>query len=143
MKQSEKSHKTKKTIMITLGIFAAGIAVAYLSTWGLTKYLDNQYASLHDGCQPTQIVHEITIKNNKAEPEHVSANRCEVLKVTNLDTAGRLMAFGVHDKHMSYDGISEKALSKGQSFTVTLIQTGNFLVHDHDDEEVGSTFEVK
>ena len=133
----------RKTIITTLGILIAGVGIAYVSIWGLTKYLDNQYASLHAGCRPNQAVHEIVIKNNIAAPDHVSANRCEVLKITNLDTAGRLMAFGVHDHHTAYDGISEKALSKGQSFTVTLIQKGNFLVHDHDDEEVGSTFEVK
>ena len=126
-----------------MGILIAGVAIAYISIWGLTKYLDNQYASLHDGCRPNQPVHEIVIKNNTAVPDHVSANRCEVLKITNLDTTERLMAFGVHDHHMAYDGISEKSLTEGQSFTVTLIKTGDFLVHDHDDEEVGSTFEVK
>ena len=133
----------KKTLITTLGIIIAGIVIAYVTTLGLTKYLDNQYASLHDGCQPNQKVHEVIIQNNKATPSHVTANRCEILKISNLDSTDRLMAFGVHDHHMSYDGISEKALSNGQSFTVTLVQNGDFLVHDHDDEEVGSTFQVK
>jgi len=135
-------HRTKVIISTSL-ILIAAIVVAYAGTWALTKYFDNQYVSLNDGCQPNQKNYEIVIKDEIASPANVIAARCETLTITNLDSADRLMAFGVHDKHLAYNGVTEKMISKGQSFTVVLVQTGDFLVHDHDDEDVGATFTVK
>jgi hypothetical protein len=53
------------------------------------------------------------------------------------------MAFGLHENHTAYDGVLEKFLQKDQSFTVNLIQTGTFRVHDHENDAVQATFVVK
>ena len=135
-------HRTK-VIISTVAIIFAGVGVAYASTWALTNYFDNQYVSLNDGCRPNQKNHEIVIKDEIANPSTVTATRCETLTIKNLDNVDRLMAFGVHDRHLAYNGVTEKMIAKGQSFTVVLVQTGNFLVHDHDDEDVGATFSVE
>lgn len=132
-----------KIILITVlvGIIVAALAVG--SYFAITSYLNHQYASLHDGCYPNQTNHTIVVKDDKAVPSMSEANRCDTLTVTNLDDESREMAFGQHEMHTAYDGVTEKVLEKGQSFTVTLVQTGKFKVHDHEHDEVQATFEVK
>jgi hypothetical protein len=87
--------------------------------------------------------HVIKVHDNTLDPMHTDAKRCDSLTVVNADKQIRIMAFGVHEKHITYDGISEKNLDSGQQFTVTLNKTGTFKVHDHLQEEVGGTFTVK
>jgi len=41
-----------------------------------------------------------------------------------------------------YDGVAERVLGKGQSFTITLNQAGNFHWHDHLHDEVEGYFTV-
>ena len=136
-------NKRLKIIAIILIALVLGAAATYGSIIVVSSYLDQQYTSLHDGCPPRQSNHVITIQNNIASPEHVAALRCETLTVKNLDTPTRLMAFGVHEKHISYDGISEQELGQSESFTVTLVQTGDFIIHDHHNDDVKSTFTVQ
>jgi len=135
----------RRTKIISISILAVilAVAAAFGAVWAITSYLDHQYASLHDGCYPNQQSHSIVVKDDKAVPADFVANRCDTLTVTNLDDESREMAFGVHDKHTPYDGVSEKVLNKGESFTVTLVQTGHFKVHDHEHDEVEALFEVK
>jgi hypothetical protein len=52
------------------------------------------------------------------------------------------MAFGKHDKHISYDGVSEQLVAQGQSLTVRLVSTGTYLFHDHEADETSGTFTV-
>jgi hypothetical protein len=136
------SQKKKKTlIIVVVGIVVLGLAGGGL--WAVSAYLDQQYASLHDGCYPNRPNHTIVVQDDKAIPSTEVANRCDTLTVTNLDDESREMAFGVHEKHTAYDGITEQVLEKGQSFTVTLVQTGTFKVHDHEHDEVQAVFQVK
>lgn len=87
--------------------------------------------------------HIVTIKNGHANPVNTRAARCDTLVITNSDNQQRLMAFGRHDNHISYDGVSEKLLDQGQSLTVTLIKPGTYLFHDHEDPLVAGSFTVK
>jgi hypothetical protein len=136
------TQKKKMTLLIAfVGIVVLGLAGAGL--WAVSAYLDQQYASLHNGCYPNKPNHTIVVKDNKAVPSTEVVNRCDTLTVSNLDDESREMAFGVHEKHTAYDGISEQVLKKGQSFTVTLVQTGTFKVHDHEHDEVQAVFQVQ
>jgi hypothetical protein len=132
-----------KIIIITVLAAIFAIAVSFGAVWAISSYLNHQYASLHDGCYPNQTNHTIVVKDDKAIPSATEGKRCDTLTVTNLDDESREMAFGLHEKHTPYDGVTEKVLAKGESFTVTLVQTGNFKVHDHEHDEVQATFEVK
>ena len=136
------TRRTKITLIIILATICATLA-SFGAVWAVSSYLDHQYASLHDGCYPNQPNHTIVVKDDRADPVRLEMNRCDTLTVTNLDDVSREMAFGVHEKHLAYDGITEKVLNKGESFTVTLVQTGDFKVHDHEHDEVGATFLVK
>lgn len=86
--------------------------------------------------------HAVVIKNDKVSPEHTQAKLCDQLMITNLDKKERLIAFGKHDHHTKYDGVEERTLTYKQSFTVTLVETGEYLFHDHEQDEVSGTFSV-
>jgi len=98
--------------------------------------------SSNETCKHIGTEHTATIKDNKITPEHIQAKKCDSLVIVNDDTVTRLMAFGQHENHIVYSGHSEERLAQGQSFTVTLTQTGNYLFHDHYDESVNATFTV-
>ena len=65
-----------------------------------------------------------------------------MLTFKNIDPTTREIAFGPHAQHVPYDGVAERILSQGQSFTITLNQTGNFQWHDHVHDDLTGTFTV-
>lgn len=75
-------------------------------------------------------------------PPNLEAKLCDRLTISNLDGQLRLLAFGEHEKHISYDGIVEKQLKNGQSFSIELNQLGKYGFHDHFQEEVQARFTV-
>jgi len=86
--------------------------------------------------------HVMIIQNSKVTPTHITAPLCDTLTITNKDNIERFVAFGPHEDHVAYDGITEKVLTQGQTFKVTLVQAGNFRFHDHIHDEVQGTFTV-
>jgi hypothetical protein len=93
-------------------------------------------------CSVHGTVHTITISGQTMVPDHINGKLCDQLNVINGDDELRLIAFGPHERHVAYDGIAEHALDAHQSFTVTLVQTGTFLIHDHIHDEVHGSFTV-
>jgi hypothetical protein len=138
------NHQIKrfKIPLLVIGIIIITIAAVILAFNIASSYLTRQYAATHDGCLPTSTHHKVVIKDGAVSPKNTIAHRCETLTVTNLDTAQRIMAFGQHDHHIMYDGITEQPLIKNQSLTVTLLQTGDFKFHDHANDTVQGTFSV-
>lgn len=107
------------------------------------KYLDSQKSTPDLAtCTGRHARHNIEIKNNLASPAYVYASLCDQLTITNRDNRIRLMAFGEHDRHQTYDGVSEKALKQNESLSVQLNQTGIFLFHDHFQESAKGSFSV-
>jgi len=86
---------------------------------------------------------KVIIQSDSVKPKNTIAKKCDTLIITNLDNQPRLMAFGQHDSHISYDGISEKLLAQNQSLKITLIKTGTYLFHDHQQDSVAGTFTVR
>lgn len=134
-------RKTARIVYISIGT-----VVAVAVTVGLAVYVanlaSNKNAQSSQRCQGHQTNHVVTIKNDKVSPLHTTAPRCDTLTITNLDNETRLMAFGKHEDHQSYDGVGEKLLNQGQSLQITLVKTGNFKFHDHTHDEVQGTFTV-
>jgi plastocyanin len=132
----------------TFGFFAAWVAAVAVIIFGIFVFSDNFMGSRSEKesaateCQGSHQNHKITIRDDKATPKHVEGSLCDTLTVTNEDDRIRLMAFGKHDDHVAYDGVSEKYVKKGQSFTVTLVKPGTYIVHDHLQEDAGGTFTV-
>jgi hypothetical protein len=137
-------HQIKrfKIPLLIIGIIAITIAAVALAFNLASFYLTRQYAATHDGCLPTSTHHKVVVQNGVVSPKNTVAHKCETLTIANLDAARRIMAFGQHDHHVTYDGIEEEPLIKNQSLTVTLLQTGDFRFHDHANDEVQGTFSV-
>lgn len=117
-----------------------------MTVWGAIwiSNIDNRKAEAqYPKCSGQHKTYTVNIENDKMTPEHTNAKRCDTLVIVNLDDQQRIIAFGQHDKHVAYDGITEHYLSQNGKFDVTLIQPGDFLFHDHAQEEVQATFTVE
>lgn len=117
---------------------------------GSTIYLSNKFLAKSSSevpssssCQGNSVSHTVTIKNNHVSPEHTDGTICDTLTITNSDESIRLIAFGQHDNHVSYDGVTQKTLDKNQSLMVTFNQTGTFTFHDHFEDSVQGSFTVR
>ena len=86
--------------------------------------------------------HKVIIKNGSVAPAHIDGKLCDTMSVTNTDNVLRYIAFGRHDEHQPYDGITEKTIEKDQGFTVTMDEVGSYKFHDHLHDEVQGTFTV-
>lgn len=135
-----KKSSLKRIVAYVLGIAILTSATAY----GALK-LEDQFGSANanaDMCHKKGASHIVTISGDKISPVHTEGKLCDTLTVRNTDDVLRFMAFGQHDEHKPYDGITQKNLGQGQEFTVTLNQTGSYIVHDHLHDEVEATFRV-
>lgn len=136
--------KNKRTGLVILIIIACG-GVAFLAI-GLVanRYLVNQGTAKNKAsyCPVKRINHLVTIQNDALKPAHTTAVRCDTLTIINQDDKLREIGFGVHDHHQAYDGVAERNLEQGQSFTITLNQTGQYKFHDHFQDEVAGNFTV-
>ena len=130
--------------LILVACFILVVAGLYIAAKVVTDSLQvATKKSSAASCTHTGRTRLVTILDSKAQPAHTTADLCDKLKIENEDSRIRLMAFGVHDKHQSYDGVEERVLDKGQSFSVVLNQVGTFKFHDHLDDSAQGTFTVR
>lgn len=140
--------KKVSVILITSGFILAAAGVGYGINRAATSYLASESkptptkAATPVSCSGEHATHTVIIHNEAMDPSHTYAPLCDKLTIINTDAKTRVMAFGVHDKHVAYDGVTETILAPNESVTVTLNQAGTFLFHDHDDETVAGEFTV-
>jgi hypothetical protein len=132
------------SVAIGCGIFTAGVAALafYLGSRYLAATAHAQHLPVPVNCNHRGVHHQAVILNNNVEPRNTRAALCDTLTITNEDKVIRLMAFGPHDHHQPYDGITEKVLSQSQELTITLNQAGLYQYHDHLDIRVSGEFLV-
>jgi plastocyanin len=131
--------------MAVAGFVSAVVVVSAAVLYGSTKLSDQLLAGSKSDttkCSKTGEIKHLTIQDNKMQPTHIQAAQCDKLVVTNTDNMLRDIAFGTHDHHIAYGGVSEKTLNQGESFEVSLQKTGSYIVHDHLHDEVQATFTV-
>ena len=117
-------------------------ATVPLAIW-VTHLQTAQVANSRDRCQVGQhAAHTVRFEDATLQPEHVTANVCDTITFINDGSRVRLLAFGPHEHHISYDGISERALGPGQTATITLIKTGTYPFHDHLQDQLAGSFTV-
>ncbi|HEY5442176.1 MAG TPA: hypothetical protein VIJ68_01410 [Candidatus Saccharimonadales bacterium] len=128
----------------------AGVLVAALIT-GASIFLTSHYLNSQSSkTKPAPVAactvhgqhHVAKFQNSKLEPVHTQARACDTLTIINQDDTIRLIAFGPHDHHTPYDGITAKQVEKGQSVTIVLNQIGTFGFHDHYHDELVGSFTV-
>lgn len=131
----------KKTTIFT-GI---GIIVAAGVIYGATK-ISSHYLSKDKteavSCGVQHVDHKVIIQDNKMNPEHTDGKLCDTLTIQNDDDRLRWIAFGEHEHHTPYDGVTTRQLKKGESFTITLNKVGDYKFHDHLQDETAGTFTV-
>ena len=123
-----------------LVLMVATIPAAIWVTDTQSAKLGNGRARCERGAHSDRLM---TIRGNRFVPDKLTASKCDKLTVVNLDDRTRLIAFGPHEDHISYDGVSERVLGQNQSLTVTLVTPGTFIVHDHADPAVRGAFTVE
>jgi len=134
-----------RTAGVVLGVLLGAVSVAIVVTLLARQYFagNGNTNDLHVAMCPTRRAsHLVTIWQNQLHPGHTEARLCDTLTITNADAAIRLIAFGPHEHHEPYDGVTEKVLGSRQSLTLTLNQLGTYHFHDHLQDEVAGDFTV-
>ena len=122
--------------MFTLLVVVIGVSLAI----GLSG---NRSAA--NGCDPSApvVTHTVSVQGGKVSDPNIAAVLCEKLTIVNKDDETRLIAFGVHDRHTTYDGVSQRLVGQDEELTVTLNKVGTYHWHDHEHDEVEGYFTVK
>lgn len=129
------------TVLWVLGMLAAAAALVFCSRAIANWYL-SRTASTAVTCAAPGVSHFVYIQDGKATPPSTSGLLCDTLTIINKDPKLRVIAFGPHDHHIVYDGVSEQTLAENQSMTITLNKIGTFTFHDHIDDTSVATFIV-
>jgi len=135
---------SKKITLISVTAIALLLMAATvpLAIW-VTHWQTAQVANARDRCQGgQQAAYTVRFQPSSVSPGHTDGHLCDRLTFINDTGAIILLAFGPHEHHISYDGISERVLGPGQSVTVTLIKTGSYGFHDHIQDKLVGTFTV-
>lgn len=124
-----------------LGIFALCVALIVVLSVYLAGPLSGG-SKVSKECPKTYASHIITISNDVVMPKITLSAKCDTLTIVNRDNQARLIAFGNHDHHVVVDGVEQRYLTKNQSFTIVLSETGKYTIHDHYQDEIQATFVV-
>jgi len=136
--------KSVKTFLL-LAVFLIGSAAI---AWGVATFAGNHFAIPANIDAPVSCAGKratnrlVVIQNDKATSWHTYAPLCDTMTIKNADPEIRLIAFGPHEHHTPYDGITEKVLGPNQSLTITLNAAGMYHFHDHIHDEVTGEFTV-
>jgi hypothetical protein len=123
-------------MIVTAGVLVFGSRA--VASW----YLNRTSTSGEISCPRRGTSHIVAIQGGVAEPATTYGVLCDTLTIINKDPKLRLIAFGPHDHHQAYDGITEEELAESQSVTVTFDKVGTFTFHDHIDDSSIGTFIV-
>jgi cytochrome o ubiquinol oxidase subunit IV len=94
-------------------------------------------------CVGASTMHMVVIKNGLASPQHTDAHRCDTIMFMNEDNVSRYIAFGPHENHEVYGGVTGLSLSNGQEDqTLILNEAGTHSFHDHLHDEMTGDFTV-
>ena len=107
---------------------------------GLLLFTGNHADGMCHGTTPKSF--QVNIQNGVASNTNVQAHVCDKLTFKNLDNVTREVAFGPHENHIPYDGVAERFLNKGQSFTIDLNALGRYHWHDHLHDDTEGFFTV-
>ena len=135
---------SKNIVIILVGLTLV-IATIVGTVFASKKYLtsrDTAKESTSD-CRKSGKSYEFVIENDVIVPSEIQVTICDSITVINRDNKQRLLAFGEHEDHGSYQGMSDLPLAKGQNVTFVAATKGTFLVHDHNQDEVSATFIVQ
>src|SRR6185312_3185981 len=123
-----------KPLVAAWSFVVVGALVIAVSSLLATHYLsaqDTANKAKFVTCKQTGAAHAVILQNDKAKPQHTFGKLCDTMTISNEDSQPRLIAFGPHEEHQPYDGVTERILGQGQSLTVTFNEVGTYQFHDH------------
>ncbi len=131
----------KSLLAAGIGLGAAGVVAVGMVA--LSDRALSDHATI-DACagRPAGVDHAVTILHDKLSATAITGQLCDRLTITNRDAEQRLIAFGAHDDHQAYDGVTERVLGQNDNLTITLNQPGTFTFHDHLHDKVVGSFTV-
>ena len=136
MAKDDRIKKMKRTYLVLIIGSVIGLAAI-----GSVLLIAGQ-GKADGGCSGSSTTYRVIVRDDKAVPITTKAKLCDAIRFTNQDNVTREIAFGPHEDHVAYDGIAERVLSRGQSFTITLDKAGSYRFHDHLHDEVEGYFVV-
>jgi plastocyanin len=140
---SSKKNTSLPRYLIFIFIFVV-LLVIVLTTFLSIRALSNHKSAnepITVTCNEVNKKHFVYISKNQFSPKEINAELCDSITFVNQDKY-RMIAFGQHTKHIEYDGVYEKPLEYGESFTITLNKSGEYVYHDHLQEYIGGSFTV-
>jgi plastocyanin len=120
----------------------AAAALVFASRAAASWYLSLSATNDTVNCAKAGAGHFVVIHNSQADPAATTGTLCDTLTIINKDPKLRVMAFGPHDHHIAYDGVTEQTLAENQSMTITFNKLGTYTFHDHVDDSSIGTFTV-
>ena len=143
LKILRERHSHYQSIMKRINISLAVVGILVVAALGVGAIVagDNSKVACTGHVAGAE-THSVMIMDNKAYPQTTKAKLCDTLTITNMDNKTRIVAFGPHEDHVPYDGVTEKILHVGDAFTVTLNQAGSFHFHDHLNDDADGYFNV-
>lgn len=113
-------------------------AVLVYGSRAIANWYLSRTANKANVCTAPGASHFVYIQDGKAAPAATSGMLCDTLTIINKDPKLRVIAFGPHDRHITYNGVTEQTLAENQSMTITFDEAGAFTFHDHvDDTSIG------
>lgn len=115
---------------------------------GVKKVINDEGIAQVDGkktgaCEGQHTNHQVVINDGKVSPVHTDTKLCDTLTFRNMDSEVREIAFGEHDAHTPYAGVTEYVIPKKQNKTINLSDLGTYKFHDHLRPTTAGTFSVR
>ena len=85
----------------------------------------------------------LTYTASRFTPAVLTAQRCDILVLANQGATEVELAFGPHDHHLPYPGITDEPVAPGKSQSLVLSQAGTFGLHDHVHDQAEAQLTVK
>lgn len=83
-------------------------------------------------CQTPGREHQVKLVAADAfEPEALTVQRCDTVKVLNQGVAEYELVFGTRDNHASYPGFTRQVLRPNEFFVLDAVRAGEYALHDH------------
>jgi hypothetical protein len=115
----------KKFKLIDAIVVAGTLCLVSFGVW--FNYLRQPSAT----CTVPGKSYDLVIQNGRFSTEKVTVEKCDSLKVINLDKQEYAIAFGTHENHIVYPGFREITLRTDEFVAIDAVQTGTYRIHDH------------
>ena len=82
-------------------------------------------------CTSKGMQHQLQLSKDAFSQDSLTVERCDTIVIENNDTLSYDLNFGKHDKHIAYPGYRPSTLAPYKSVTITVVEVGEFELHDH------------